>query len=402
MKNSLSLLLLYLILCIFGVLSSYYQTESGIPTRKNYAREREMRPNRKPVLDSSDQSYYEEDLAFNAPDNQPQYKPGLDSISLVSSYLQDTSSKTLVAVAAAATTAVLTHFISIMVVSFSSILVLVGIALAAFVYTFREGDLGDLSRSLGVFCILLFSRAKFYQFIANFISQLKGMLMIGERRQFPPFTDNPWKYKPLEDDVDLEFKMTNALLGLILSGAFIGWKIAKQIPFFPGWIGALGGSSMLGYAGTFRDGRGDMLRFLGHSLHSVVKEVSTIAEDVELRATVGVVLARVAALLHGWDEKLHIVEKLQLLMKEIVRIVRVALGRSGGSEDDGEDDSTTSRRPRRYAARAAAESDEGFDDRFAARPSSAAGGAAAYDRSNSDDMPYPYSKNGRNKRVQES
>ena len=63
--------------------------------------------------------------------------------------------------------------------------------------------------------------------------------MMGERRLFPPNTENPWQYIP-SDEVDLKFNMMNTIIGVVLCGTVVGWKIAKSIPFFPGWIGAIG------------------------------------------------------------------------------------------------------------------------------------------------------------------
>ena len=45
-------------------------------------------------------------------------------------------------------------------------------------------------------------------------------------------------------------------------GTITGWSISAYVPLFPGWLGALGGASSLGYLGTLKDPRGDMLRYV--------------------------------------------------------------------------------------------------------------------------------------------
>eukprot|EP01036_Dinobryon_divergens_P025491 gene25491-34043_t len=186
---------------------------------------------------------------------------------------------------------------------------------------------------------------------------MKGLLMLGERRNFPPFTENPWKYFPSdgEDDV-LNFKMMNTLIGLVLSGAVIGWKIAKQIPLLPGWIGAIGGASSLGYGGTMRDGRGDMLRFLGHSLHAAIREISQTMDDVKLRESLSVVLGQVVSFLQNMDEKFGIMEKVQALLAEMMKVVKAIVGNAQSNRDDS---NSKTGRYRRNAV-----DDEGIKDSY--------------------------------------
>jgi hypothetical protein len=49
--------------------------------------------------------------------------------------------------------------------------------------------------------------------------------------------------------------MMNALLAVIVLGGFCGLTISKRIPFFPGWIGSIGGALACGYFSTGKDSR---------------------------------------------------------------------------------------------------------------------------------------------------
>jgi hypothetical protein len=85
-------------------------------------------------------------------------------------------------------------------------------------------------------------------------------MLLSSRKQFPP-SDNPWKhvYDP-EDRDAIDFKMWNSLIGIILMGTIMGWSASTYVPLLPGWLGALGSASFLGYSGTLKDSRGDVLR----------------------------------------------------------------------------------------------------------------------------------------------
>ena len=90
--------------------------------------------------------------------------------------------------------------------------------------------------------------------------QAKSAMLLSSRKQFPP-SDNPWKhvYDP-EDRDAIDFKMWNSLIGIILMGTIMGWSASTYVPLLPGWLGALGSASFLGYSGTLKDSRGDVLR----------------------------------------------------------------------------------------------------------------------------------------------
>lgn len=288
-------------------------------------------------VETSFSSYVEEDYPYS-PSKISQSKRSSLKADLVTRYTSEISTKIIVSIAAAISCALLAHFLSLMLISYSSVIATSIVSIGAIFYTFKEGTIGDFCRSIGVLCILLFKRARFKHFVTKFVSQMKGLLMLGERRNFPPFTENPWKYFPSEGEDDvLNFKMMNTIIGLVLSGAVIGWKIAKQIPLLPGWIGAIGGASSLGYGGTLRDGRGDMLRFLGHSLHATIREISQIMDDVNLRETLGVVLGQIVSFLQNLDEKFGIMEKVQALLAEMMKVVKAIIGNAQSNSRNDSD-----------------------------------------------------------------
>ena len=63
-----------------------------------------------------------------------------------------------------------------------------------------------------------------------------------------------------DTDTVLAFNMTHVLTALVLFGAWLGMSLAKPIPLFPGWLGAVLGGGIVGYGGTLRNGRGDLAR----------------------------------------------------------------------------------------------------------------------------------------------
>ena len=144
--------------------------------------------------------------------------------------------------------------------------------------------------------------------------------MLAERRPYPP-NDNPWKYNRKDELYDPsipEFSMTSTLIALVLSGAFVGWSIAKPIPLFPTWIGVILGATFLGYGGTLLDGRGDMLRFLGHTVKNVFSALLQLAEEVDLKENTKIILSQALFFLKGIDEKYQIMKKLQGLIAELI------------------------------------------------------------------------------------
>jgi hypothetical protein len=158
-------------------------------------------------------------------------------------------------------------------------------------------------------------------------TQFKSTVMLSERRPFPP-GPNPWKYVAAEGEVDLlQYSMMKSLLATVFAGAFLGWLIAKPIPLFPNWIGAILGASALGGATTFRDSRGDLMRYLGHCVNSCVAVMGSTLDDVLLKERLGKLLSRLLFFLKGVDKKYHIVARLQDLLSDLIGKLTVLVGR---------------------------------------------------------------------------
>ena len=72
------------------------------------------------------------------------------------------------------------------------------------------------------------------------------------------------RYTPSSTDrrSEIGFRMRNALLGLAAMGLFLGYSVSAWIPLLPSSIGALSSSVLAAYIGTYRDGLGDLFRYI--------------------------------------------------------------------------------------------------------------------------------------------
>jgi hypothetical protein len=112
--------------------------------------------------------------------------------------------------------------------------------------------------------------------------------------------------------------MTNTLLSVSLASGYIGWAIGKSIPFFPAWIGAISLAIVTGYFGTFRNGRGDFIRFCGYSLNNFLSDLSAASKDVKLKENTWIVLENFFSFAKGIDKKYKIIAKLKLFINFII------------------------------------------------------------------------------------
>lgn len=143
-------------------------------------------------------------------------------------------------------------------------------------------------------------------------------MLLTERRPFPR-AKNPWKYVPGDEEGAIEFSMMSCMISMILWGALVGWLVSKPIPLVPGWIGALTGSSFIGYSTTLQNGRGDFLRFIGYCLNQSFSVVSNAANDVMLMQKVNILLGKIFFLLKGIDSKYNIIERLQVILGDLIK-----------------------------------------------------------------------------------
>ena len=174
-------------------------------------------------------------------------------------------------------------------------------------------------------------------------------MLMSERNQFPR-TDNPWQYvHDPRDPESVDFKMWNSLIGVVLMGTITGWSISAYIPLFPGWLGALGGASFLGYSGTLKDSRGDILRcvflyhsslfflelittatllhlifvlffyrFVGFSLDQYATYLRGISNDVMLWDKTTILSSRLFGIILRFEKKNRIVERLSFYLTKAV------------------------------------------------------------------------------------
>lgn len=125
----------------------------------------------------------------------------------------------------------------------------------------------------------------------------------------------------------LQFSMVSALVSISFAAAYVGYLIARVVPLLPNWIGALGGALSVGYATTLPNGRGDLLRYLGHCLTHCLTVVTDTVEDVELRPKLGALLGHVLFFSQTLDNKYHLLARLQLLLAELISRITIIISR---------------------------------------------------------------------------
>eukprot|EP01031_Cornospumella_fuschlensis_P034233 gene34231-41439_t len=123
---------------------------------------------------------------------------------LVATYTSSISRKLIVALLAAFTTGILSHFLFMMIISTSHSLLLFLLSLASFVSTFTPTALGDFSRALGVAVWVATGRLPVGLVMLRFVRQLKALL--STRRPFPPPAQEnttPLAYSPIASTLTL-------------------------------------------------------------------------------------------------------------------------------------------------------------------------------------------------------
>lgn len=262
---------------------------------------------------------------------------------IVTTFIQSFRSKTLVSLSSAALSVILMHVLLMMMFSHSSVIIVSSVALSSAVFTFIQGDIGNFCRALGVFFIIMLKGTTVHKFIPRFVSQGKAAISLSPRRPFPS-DENPWKYKPYEDDPVPDFSMSRILLVNILWGTLLGWVISKPIPLFPGWLGAISGASVLGYTSTLQDSKGDFFRLIGVGIYGLLSHAATASEDVELKEKTGVLLGRAGFFLKGVDQKYKIIDKFKVVSAKAMEKLTIAIASLRGESFDDEDDIPSKKR----------------------------------------------------------
>lgn len=163
----------------------------------------------------------------------------------------------------------------------------IGISSLLLATGFLRNDYGELSRALGLAFVLTLQRTRSVRKDYPTLPHLKAMIRQGPRKPFPPVEDgiSAWKYEPIYRD-DPEFKMTYALLAMILVGSFCG----GNVPILPAWIGGIVGAVVFASLTTGSNARGDLGRSMGMRIVGLVQLVLAINSELRIlgkSATVG-------------------------------------------------------------------------------------------------------------------
>ena len=297
--------------------------------------------------------------AYTPPNHEPQYDGYMDegglhdtsfgdqngaSVDILDEYTSTISSKILVAFSSACFTTVLVGFLCMMITSTWSPVLVLPFTVLFFVASFKKSsDLGKLSIAFGVVNILLLRRAKPSSTLSEFFFYLRGAFNLTQRRPYPP-SENPWAHRFDPDDPNsIQFGMYSTILAIMLLGSTIGSNIAKQIPLFPTWIGALGAAGFCGYTSTLRDGRGDLLRFLGNSVVQCWSTFSEVSGEVELWDKLNKVSGKSMGHLSKLDSKYKIIDKLKFALAMLIGKVS-SMSNQVRNDMQGNDDSGNRRR----------------------------------------------------------
>eukprot|EP00536_Pseudo-nitzschia_multiseries_P015484 jgi/Psemu1/42772/gm1.42772_g len=230
------------------------------------------------------------------------------------------------------------------------------------VSTWFRTALGELSRAVGLSLILVLQRHQrirreypTWRYVAASVGIIRG----GPRdargkprgpRPFPP-ARNPWRYSP-RDPRDPDFNMMYALGSMALVGSTVG----GNLPFVPGWIGALGGAAVFAFACTWQESyRGDLARTMGMRVVRAVSELWEIQADLQIIPKATVVSSQMIDRAMILDRKHKVKDRfLSLANSSYARATKVAEQiqqqqrggkdgenrdrRSGRDDDDDDDD----------------------------------------------------------------
>ena len=121
--------------------------------------------------------------------------------------------------------------------------------------------------------------------------------------------------------------MMSALLSVLLSAAYTGWLLARCVPLLPNWLGALGGAVTVGYATTLPDGRGDLLRYIGHCLVCCFTVVAAAMDDVHLKEKLNTLMGHLLFFTKAVDDKYRVLSRLQLLLAAVISRMTTVISR---------------------------------------------------------------------------
>ena len=236
-------------------------------------------------------------------------------------YTRKVHHRAAVALVAFASATALAMVLGKAIISKSSIFVALVFATGCFFSCYTTGDFSQFSNALGVGTILFIRKLRPRHFFSMSTRQLLSAGMLAVRRPFPP-VENPWTCKDVLDASEVPFSMINSILSMVFFGMFLGYNITNRIPLFPGWIGGLVSSVLLGYTTTTRNTKGDLLRYLGHSINVLLSELVACADDVYLREKTGILLNRTFFFINKIDQRFGLLEKIRAIFNKILDIIR--------------------------------------------------------------------------------
>jgi hypothetical protein len=208
------------------------------------------------------------------------------------------------------------------VFSKTSIFAALVFATGCFFSCYTTGDFGQFSTALGVGTILFIKTLQPRIFISSAFRQLLAASMLSTRKPFPP-VENPWTCKDvLDSSSGVPFSMINSILSMVFVAMFVGYAFFDRVPFFPAWIGGLATSLVTGYTTTTRNGKGDFLRFFGHSTNVLFSEVLACVDDVYLREKTRIMFNRTFSFVHRLDQRYHLLGKIQALFNRLLDILK--------------------------------------------------------------------------------
>lgn len=188
------------------------------------------------------------------------------------------------------------------------------------ILTFFRNPYGELARALGLTLIFVWQRT--FQIRKRYATwpHVKASLGMSTRRPFPRN----------DDFQSREISYVYTLLAM----AFVGSAAGGNLPLVPTWMGALGGATMLVFASTLRNARGDLCRSMGMRLVAVVEELLDINADLKVVQKSGVVAGRILDKILILDRKHSIKDRIAAGFTFMYEQISSATGRMDRRRDD--------------------------------------------------------------------
>ena len=157
------------------------------------------------------------------------------------------------------------------------------------------------------------------------------------------------RYTPSATDrrSEVGFRMRSALLGLAASGLLLGFSVSAWVPLLPSSIGALGCSVLAAYVGTYRDGLGDLFRyvwvacmligwfggnlcwcrFLGSTFVAIIANTYSAANEVGFTTKLSLVVSQIMAFYSTLDGQLGLTSIFSSFLERVYGMFSLLLSR---------------------------------------------------------------------------